>query len=527
MKTILKLRLLNLIPYFGLMILVLLVLARANPYTTIPSRDANMFLYAGRLITQGAIPYIDFWDHKPPAIFYLNALGLLIGRDTRWGIFLLEFIFLFTSACLGYKLLQKAWGTGSAVVGMIFWVLALDRVFWLGNSVEEYCLPFNFAAIYLFFLGSQRPEKRIYDFLIGIMALASFLFRANNIGVEIAIGFTWLCLGIFHRHYLLMFKRLGAILAGGLAGLALVVLFLSTQGILIETWNAAILYNFAYAKGQLRILSSIFQGFEYLGINSWMILLGYGASIYIFIRNIKTHIVQPLILFLVVAVPVEFLLASISGRGYRHYYLTWLPVIALLIGALYQFSDNHLFSKRLISFVNSGKIPMLVATLVIMVTMYGRVADYFRSFYVIFFDRGQGVEGISTVSSYILNHTNPKDTVLDWGLSGVNYMTRRDAPTAYIFYPMFIPSNVSSSLGYGFFQDLLANPPELIVDAYIVNPDNVISLDKQIRHGQITSGKCLDSSRVPYVDQVLQFIEDHYIKETEVEGFDIYRLQVP
>src|SRR6187200_783214 len=37
--------------------------------------DATLFAYGGRLVLNGAIPYRDFWDNKPPLIFYIEALG--------------------------------------------------------------------------------------------------------------------------------------------------------------------------------------------------------------------------------------------------------------------------------------------------------------------------------------------------------------------------------------------------------------------------------------------------------------------
>ena len=38
--------------------------------------DSAFFALAGRLVRDGQIPYVAFWDHKPPLIYLIDALGL-------------------------------------------------------------------------------------------------------------------------------------------------------------------------------------------------------------------------------------------------------------------------------------------------------------------------------------------------------------------------------------------------------------------------------------------------------------------
>ncbi|MCC6581934.1 MAG: hypothetical protein IT440_16005, partial [Phycisphaeraceae bacterium] len=83
------------LPYIFLLLLTALVLDLANPFFDAPARDGGFFLYAGSQILDGKIPYQDFWDSKGPGIFYINALGLLLGGGSRWGVWFVEFICLF------------------------------------------------------------------------------------------------------------------------------------------------------------------------------------------------------------------------------------------------------------------------------------------------------------------------------------------------------------------------------------------------------------------------------------------------
>ena len=99
--------------FWGLLflaLLVALVLSQSNPYKEALSRDNGFFLYAGSQILKGKIPYIDFWDSKGPIIFYINALGLLVGKGSRWGVWLLEFVFLFVESAVFFRVVKKNGG---------------------------------------------------------------------------------------------------------------------------------------------------------------------------------------------------------------------------------------------------------------------------------------------------------------------------------------------------------------------------------------------------------------------------------
>ncbi|HNO93006.1 MAG TPA: hypothetical protein PKJ84_02475, partial [Anaerolineales bacterium] len=78
-------------------VLTLTVLKQSNPGTELPNRDYGFYSYIGLQIVRGELPYKNVWESKPPAIFYLNAFALRIGRGLRWGIWFVEFSFLFSA----------------------------------------------------------------------------------------------------------------------------------------------------------------------------------------------------------------------------------------------------------------------------------------------------------------------------------------------------------------------------------------------------------------------------------------------
>jgi hypothetical protein len=94
----------KLLVLFGALFVLLPVSPLNMPFTF---RDSGVFLYLGWRILNGELPYRDIWDHKPPVIFYLNALGLAISGNSRWGVWAVELAFLFAVAFIGYLLIKK------------------------------------------------------------------------------------------------------------------------------------------------------------------------------------------------------------------------------------------------------------------------------------------------------------------------------------------------------------------------------------------------------------------------------------
>ena len=94
-------------------LIVLAVLIVMSAYLPIrrnyyPSNDSSIFSYIGSVIRAGGLPYVDAWDHKPPLIFYLNALGLALSDGRLIGVWILETVFLTAAMLSLYRTLLTA-----------------------------------------------------------------------------------------------------------------------------------------------------------------------------------------------------------------------------------------------------------------------------------------------------------------------------------------------------------------------------------------------------------------------------------
>src|SRR5512135_2789863 len=89
---------------------VLIVLNQADPLTTRLGRDSGMYAYVASHLLEGKTPYLTAWEHKPPAIFFIDAAGLWLGRGTRWGIWAVEALFLLGATLAGFQALKRSFG---------------------------------------------------------------------------------------------------------------------------------------------------------------------------------------------------------------------------------------------------------------------------------------------------------------------------------------------------------------------------------------------------------------------------------
>lgn len=498
------------------------VLVQANPTEYPPTRDGGMYAYIGSKIIRGELPYLQVWDHKPPGVFYLNALALYLGHGNRWGIWLLEFSSLLVAACLGYYLMFQRWGPFAALFGTLLWLLGLNATLFGGNYTEEYSLPLGFLALWLYSSSLDKKKTQVYDLLIGVTGGLSFLLRANNIGPQLTIGLVILICGVWQKEFLRVILRLLLIGVGLLLPILLVAGYFASQQALRPMLDAALVYNFSYTGNQADLWLTLITGIKTLNVAVIVALAGY-LSIVVAILKRPVEFIWQWHLVLLVGLPIEIALSSLSGRAYRHYFICWLPFIGLLCaqaGYIYGKWPARVFSSQPLSLTYSFTLFILLAAFSSDLAIYQKMLSHWWQF-------GHPSVRVDPVVVYIQSNTRPDDKVLVWGGEvGINFSAKRDAPTPHFLYPLFTTSPMAASMADQFLEDLQQNPPALIVDAYFYATDNEVlySLDRGIRSEQMQ--QITPDSRVfvtPNLEDVFAFIENYYHLETTVAETNIYR----
>ncbi len=117
----------------GLLIALLaLVTLAALPVLTYPlGRDQGEFATLGRGILQGKVPYVDLWNPKPPAVFYIYALAMALFGQTSMALRALDLfvvpLVMIGLYGLGARLSSRRLGLLAAVVFPVFY---LTETFW-------------------------------------------------------------------------------------------------------------------------------------------------------------------------------------------------------------------------------------------------------------------------------------------------------------------------------------------------------------------------------------------------------------
>lgn len=504
-----------------------IILIYANPFLNLPGRDSGIFMYAGQQLLQGKTLYVDVWDSKGPLIFFINALGLFVGKGSRWGVWLFEFLFWLVSSLVGYTVMRRRWGAFPAFLGMSMCLIAGQRFIGSGNFTEEYALLFTWISIYAFSQTMFGEQKRRYPILIGAMPALNFLLRANNIGTTGVVALLYF-IQEWHKTGLRQATKKSLwLLVGLLLILAPVLAYFIFHDTLDDMFIASILYNIDYSfltrpnSNNIKIIqSAILPGRKILSDWIFIPLAGYILAIFQAAKKIKTRQLSAFDGLLLLAWPVEIFASAISSRAYGHYFLLWLPSIGLLSGNLFYFLSQKIFSDQFKQLLNQRRpyVSFLVGLLILVNSFPEEIDQNRRSFERILFNRQQGIEIHPPIAQYIIQNTSPEDKVLVWGgQAGINFMSKRPSISAYTIYPMLANSPLGKQLQEKFYTELSLHPPKLIVDAHINAPNHVAALDEETYRTQRLIYYNADN-----LEDVRDFIHQNYVLVKNVEGYLIY-----
>jgi len=492
----------------GLLILfilfVLVSLVPLNPQKNSVMRDSGVFLYTAQGLLSGKVPYKDIWDHKGPVIYLINALGLLLARG-EWGIWVIEIASALLSLLILYKLLLQQSGIVCAISGSaVFSALYFFFLLW-GNVAEEYALPASLLALFLFagIEQSSFSRNRWRYFLIGLLFGFSFFLRPNLISTYVAIGIITLISNLTKKEYLVAIKSISWMLLG----FAIILICVSSYFVLKAAFpdfiQAVFVYNFAYSNfsGFADLFQRITWIFKKFPFFMAVALLGW---IYLVARPIlhPKEINADWLLAVLTGFIIELILCNMSGRNYRHYFLSLLPYVCLLSGVfLAAVLKSELIKKLvdwnvIIQFVSSTTLGVLIiSNLVTMINV-----EPVRKI--------QQEELLGEIST----HLSANDTLLIWGAeTATNYLLNIPAPNRFSYnYPLMNCDFIQEKDVSDFVLDLSQEKP-VIIDSAKTNPEV-----SPLAGGN--PGECST------IDPIFMYISENYQKGTELSnGWLVYK----
>jgi hypothetical protein len=486
----------------GLLMLSIVVTFAATSLEYI-GRDSGVYLYVGQRILAGDIPYVDVWDHKGPALYYINALGLWIGNGSLAGVVFLEHVFLLIAVWLCYLFLVESFGRLPAIFATVVFLLSVVLILYPGNAVEQYALPIQFLALYSFWKAETSSSSKVYSFLIGATAAIGLLLRPNIVGLQLSIGL-YLVLSMLLQHERMhRLIQAGRFVAGVISVLLPVLFYFGITGALDALWDAVVRFNLVYSSGSvLSKLSVPLQGFEYLKRSGiiFIALIGWASAPYFLLRTQVKNVGTPLYMVALIDLPVELVLVSVSGRTYPHYFLIMLPVLTLLCAI---FASQFLYhvSRRFLT-PRYGQVPLasfaLLAILGLMSFLPARAVMWGIQEVL----NGKSIP--SDLVEYVEEHTAPGSYLLIWGAEAkYNFLTGRPSPTRYAYQsPVFTTGYLRDDMIQELLNDIQEKKP-LIIDASQRNRKvPPLEIDQRISWS--------NPDIVARASPILKYIDEHY-----------------
>jgi hypothetical protein len=455
----------------------------------VAARDSGVFLYVGQRILNGELPYRDVWDHKPPVIFYINALGLFISNNSRWGIWILELTSLFLAALFGYYLFKNAFGSYPALCGSLVWLSGLSIIIDGGNYTAEYALPFQFMALWLFYRDNKFGFSLWRWFLIGLTGGIVFFTQQTGTGIWVTI-IIYLVLAFLKRNQIK--RRLGqffSLSAGVLSIFIIIILFFGMQGAFYVFLDSAFIYNLNYlspTSHNLTLLLVLITGYIF------------GLTQILFKKYAITEL-EPLLLIGLIDLPIELSLIGVSGRNYSHYYISILPVLSIL-------SVFFLWAiLRYLSLMNIPNIIKSAVQLIIAGVLLWYAGNVYKNQVTVQLEVANQ-DAILDVAQYVKAETTSNDYVLVWGAeSFVNFYTFRKCPTRFVYQlPFYTQGYVDKQIISEFIRDVIRNQPQLIVDTGEIAP----LFDFPIQTENTREG--------------VEYIKSHYRQVKNFQGWTVY-----
>lgn len=502
-------------------LLTLLVVLPSIPLAgNLPLSDSAIFIYISKEILQGKILYVDIINNQTPGIFFINAIGLLLTKNSYWGIWILEYLTISAVAWLGFLLTKKIFGTFAAITATIMFLLSIVLLYEYGNQLEFYGVFFQFLAIYLFTKTQTKGSHLWKFFFIGCCSAGSFLLRANLFGTHLVIFILVLYQFLKTPYKKKLLLQILSLLGGIFFSIFPWILYFAFNNALGDAISAAFLINMYHsASPVINKIASAINGISLLSATGLTLyaFLGLLLSTIAFWKKDKHVLNNQILLIAIIDLPLEMMLSSISGRNYLHYYTAWLPSLTILTAYFIFWYKTHIFPKFRQKFIKITTICLyaLAIMLPLMFTALHSINIYLYN--------------ITASSEYykigdtIKKTTKKNDAILAWGHARTIYLvTGREAAGKYIHQSLLFLPDYSKIAIKTFYADIVKKPPKYIIDN-TTKLYHFPSFDKKRRKLWIPTHPAYKN--VKEFDIISSFIEkNYYLSDTLQTGWRIYKL---
>ena len=298
--------------------------------------DSSIFMVIGKAIAQGRNVYRDYFDHKGPILFYLNALGFAL-TGGKSGVLIVQCVFLSLTAIFMYKTARIFTKTIRSVICVVLTILAFAATISDGNLSEEYCMlmcviPIYFAVKY-FAIAENEPHPPLYSAVYGACFAVCAFIRINN-GVMIGgVVLVTLVTEFISGRMKSALINLAAVVGGMAAVAAPICIFFAAKGLLGDMIFATFTFNFLYAAEGAEQTASLLS----VLLNWTLPIIALVVISLVFAKRLGAKVAS-----LITTVSVFALIPALMGFAYTHYYTTLIPLISLYCAVFFFIATRHI-----------------------------------------------------------------------------------------------------------------------------------------------------------------------------------------
>ncbi|MDT3741164.1 MAG: glycosyltransferase family 39 protein [Candidatus Kapabacteria bacterium] len=458
--------------FMGAVILLILI-ARLHLLSVPFERDEGEYAYMGTLILDGHSPYTFAYNMKYPGTYLMYAIMMGIFGKTvesiHLGLMLISIASLILVYFISTKFLSKS---SSAIAASTFGILATSWTM-LGQAAHATNFVIFFALFGILILQKSYQNVNgsiLWLFLSGMMFSLAYISKQSGLFFLIfALSF------IVIKDYkvlssLAIIKRLLLILLGFAIPVILMFLYFYIFGDFEKFWFWTVTYLSKYGSQMnlsrgydnfllsIRIITGNYTSEGY--VIFWFIgLLGLGLLYFMKMDYRKKLIIASFVL-------MSFL-TVVPGYYFRnHYYITFLPALAILIGVFFEYFKN-IYRDKL-------KFPLLTSVNILFFVILISVSLSANSQYLfsrdnnitckMIYGENPFVESFE-IAEYLKANTSHKDKIAIIGSEPqIYFYADRYSATGYIYtYNLVELHDYALIMQKEMIREIEANEPKYIV----------------------------------------------------------------
>ncbi len=433
-------------------------------------RDITAYAVIAHELLEGKALYSDVWDHKPPGIFLLFALGELIGGYGARGIFIINLLAAL-SAFAGIVLFTyRTFGKASALVAACAYALTGGEMRLDANqcNVEAFMNPIVIWVGILLLEGGSASIVRAV--CMGLLCSLGLLLKQNILFPLMAMGVTiwYIRCRDGDTPGRAMFLPPAIVIATTTIAWGGAIAWFWQGGRLEPFWTAVIIYNRLYSSGTIQ--DTIIVATHSRHLIPFLLLLIPGWLLYERCHRERRSIQYIASCIIVAGLLGTEVAVAWSNKWFPHYFQLFLPWFAVLAGALWGSGESEGEARpgsKKWFFTGIGVLLLIQHLWQFSLSPIQWSKEKF------------GIEFIATMhQGYELRELLKEGESFFQmeDATGLYFWSRISPPTRFIYhYPLFSPLN--DRFLPLLFSDLEKNKPELIVcskqmDSLLAMPGN-------------------------------------------------------